>query len=1170
MVKQRNVSQTKLGPTDPHTHTRAAAENDFTPTATRWRGIYIYYAVLLTLIAVSTLTLFFTVRTELAENQKLNKYLWNLYESRKQAANLLVAMEQFDRTGNWLVLSPVLERPITNALEEVRAYSEARSTDTLTNAYNDLRELARDIETSVTYALALHLRGLELSDAEIPEALHEFQLPRDIAETSAVTKLHMARSILRDQDLQLAIIRYRSLVDTVSDILFQEFQLRTEHRHRLLLVSFAFLFVSLLGGAILPWYVRALERRAVRFNRVIVELGERLSSARSVRDAAEVLAKATDKLIGWDAFGLSGYDREEDKTYDILWFDTFDGVKKGISFQGQKLHPISPLRRRVLNGEALLFSSGLPHDLQRDRIGNVTRPSQSLMFVPIRRDETIVGFLTLQSYRPYQYSEGDLALLQWLAGRFAGAIERAELIEKLEKSEQRYRQLIETTLDGVFVIDSENIYFVNRAYAQIFGYDSPEELVGKLKPIELIAPRDRDMVRQLSSERLEGKHPEQAFRWHGLRKDGTEIIVESLGTPTEYEGRRVILGTVRDVTERERAREELEAVQRLYQRAIEAAGAVPYRLDFRTGQFDFPTKAIEELTGFSGEELSWGLFTERILDTNVLYPVEQHDQVEILKQLEEVVPEDEREKLKRLRALTEGEANLYRAEILFHRKDGKKIWLLNSAVIEQDDRGQAVASLGILQDISVTKRLQLRTDVSAQMMRKMAEVTTVEEAAKIFVEEARQLFAFDSAAVLLYDSVLDQFTAAYAEDMVDGISQPASVPSTPSPNARRVLEGKPYLLLRRQEDEALANHEPFGNTSRRSMSIMSAPLRRGDRIIGMVSLQSYSLNAFDAEDLAGLCALADTCAVVLEHIQLFERLTESEEQLRAVWANAPVGIRLTDGDGIVWLVNPAYCQLFGKTEEELIGKPFAIVYAEHERDHLLQSYKKRFREKSFSDELIRELELWNGEKKIFYLTNRSIRTRHGPMLLSLIADRTEEVRLQHELEDKQKELELLASHDSLTGLKNRRLALQLLEHEIERARRYRLPLCVLMIDIDHFKNVNDTYGHLVGDEVLRQFARILERNSRAVDIVGRYGGEEFVVGMPETGLDGALVFAERLRQSVEKHEFVITPKLTLRITCSIGVTQGEPETLDLDTLLALSDKALYQAKHDGRNRVGVA
>ncbi|MGC8839905.1 MAG: diguanylate cyclase [Candidatus Sumerlaeaceae bacterium] len=1111
-----------------------------------------------------------TVRAEFADHAKLREVQWNLYESRNQAANLLIAIQQFERTGNWLVLSAALEHPISKVVSSIHPYVEEKGAKVQRKAYHDLMALANEAETSIAYALALHLRGLELSEQQIPAELRNFRLSESDAASTPVVKLARARELLLDRNLAFSLIRYRSLVDSFTDIVYRDFQERLDRRNRIINACGAGFILILLLGLLLPAYVRALERRAAEFNRTMVELGERMGSLGSLDEAVHVLAKATEKLIGWDAFGVSLYDMQAGEINDLLWIDTFDGKKQEFTETGRPRRPVTPLQRRVLRGESLLFAGPLHQDFPREKIGNKQRVSQSLMFVPIRRGERILGFVTLQSYKPYAYSERSLAFLEWLVARFAGAIERADLIEKYKLSEQRYRQLVETTLDGVFVIDLENVYFVNSAFVRIFGYDSREEIIGKLKLIELVSPVDRELVRKLASERLEGKHPEQTFCWRGLRKDGREIVVESLGTVIEYEGKRRILGTLRDVTQREEARRELEAVHQLYQRAIAAAGAVPYRLNFQTGRFEFPSTAIEELTGFKGEELTWGVFSQQIVATNVIYPSSELEQAQIIRQLEEMLPLEQLEQARELRHLIEGEANLYRAEILFQRKDGRRVWLLNSAVMEEDETGRVVASLGILQDITPTKRLQLQTDVAAQLTRLLASAPSLAEAGKMFVEEARRLFEFDAASVVIYDPVFDRFSTVYAEDTIGGVRQEVKAPEKPSVAARRVLEGRPYLLVRRDPEESAEDHIPFGNTSRRSMSIMAVPLRHGSRVLGMVTLHSYGPHAFDMYDLTDLCALADHFAVILEHIQLFQRLAESEEQLRAVWENAAVGIRLTDSEGIVWLVNPHYCQIVGKNEEELIGKPFSIVYSERERERLMTAYRKRWEEKSFSEEMVRELELWNGQIKILMGTNRFVHTRDGMMLLTFLNDRTREIRLQRELEKKQKELEQLATHDPLTGLKNRRLALQLLEHEIERARRYRLPICVLMIDLDHFKLVNDTYGHLAGDEVLRQFARILEKNSRAVDIVARYGGEEFVVAMPETGLEGALVFAERVRNSVEKHKFDIGQGCCVHITCSIGVTQGELELLEINTLLALADRALYRAKEEGRNRISVA
>jgi two-component system, cell cycle response regulator len=164
-------------------------------------------------------------------------------------------------------------------------------------------------------------------------------------------------------------------------------------------------------------------------------------------------------------------------------------------------------------------------------------------------------------------------------------------------------------------------------------------------------------------------------------------------------------------------------------------------------------------------------------------------------------------------------------------------------------------------------------------------------------------------------------------------------------------------------------------------------------------------------------------------------------------------------------------------------------------------------------------------------------------------------------------LEHLASHDALTGCLNRRALSETLEREWDRSVRYGLVLSALMIDIDHFKQVNDTQGHLAGDAVLRQLGDLLRREVRSVDTVGRYGGEEFLVILPETAPDGAVIFAERVRQRVQVMAFGTSDR-PLAVTVSIGVASvPDPRATTPETFLALADAALYRAKDDGRNVV---
>jgi diguanylate cyclase (GGDEF)-like protein len=171
------------------------------------------------------------------------------------------------------------------------------------------------------------------------------------------------------------------------------------------------------------------------------------------------------------------------------------------------------------------------------------------------------------------------------------------------------------------------------------------------------------------------------------------------------------------------------------------------------------------------------------------------------------------------------------------------------------------------------------------------------------------------------------------------------------------------------------------------------------------------------------------------------------------------------------------------------------------------------------------------------------------------------------LENALQEVQRLAITDYLTSLYNRRHFSKVGEDEVQRARRYRRSLSAIMLDIDHFKRVNDTYGHTVGDKILQGVAECCRHELRGVDVVGRYGGDEFVILLPENDLVAAEQVAERLRKSIAKRR-LNTTKGPAKVTASLGVVTMDSENPTLETLLTRADQALYVAKQQGRNRVG--
>jgi len=194
--------------------------------------------------------------------------------------------------------------------------------------------------------------------------------------------------------------------------------------------------------------------------------------------------------------------------------------------------------------------------------------------------------------------------------------------------------------------------------------------------------------------------------------------------------------------------------------------------------------------------------------------------------------------------------------------------------------------------------------------------------------------------------------------------------------------------------------------------------------------------------------------------------------------------------------------------------------------------------------------------------------KHNELRLRLRAGRRI-IELQNELLAARDTFQKKASHDSLTGLWNHAEILEILTHELSRAEREEKCVAVIMADIDFFKKINDTHGHLAGDVVLRSTAGEMHSLMRSYDFIGRFGGEEFLVILPDCSLEYASAFAERLRLSVSSN-IIDTPEGRIQVTLSFGVAASSTDRLkDAYSLVNAADKALYRAKENGRNRVEV-
>jgi diguanylate cyclase (GGDEF)-like protein len=279
------------------------------------------------------------------------------------------------------------------------------------------------------------------------------------------------------------------------------------------------------------------------------------------------------------------------------------------------------------------------------------------------------------------------------------------------------------------------------------------------------------------------------------------------------------------------------------------------------------------------------------------------------------------------------------------------------------------------------------------------------------------------------------------------------------------------------------------------------------------------------------------------------RLRTSEKNFRTLLENSADGIIVVDQKKIVRFVTPSAVVLLGKAGGELLGKPFEFPLVPDETREI---------EISMGDQTtIAELHgvdtVWEGESA-FLASIRDITQRKQ--------DERKIQEQQAQLEEANAQLQALAISDGLTGLKNHRAFKAKINEEFQRANRFQLPLSLLLLDVDHFKPFNDTFGHPAGDEVLRRVARLLEENARTTDLVARYGGEEFVVILPYTDQDETVLAGERFREIIASADWD-----KRAITASFGAATLLPTMGDAAELIAAADAALYMSKQNGRNRV---
>lgn len=393
----------------------------------------------------------------------------------------------------------------------------------------------------------------------------------------------------------------------------------------------------------------------------------------------------------------------------------------------------------------------------------------------------------------------------------------------------------------------------------------------------------------------------------------------------------------------------------------------------------------------------------------------------------------------------------------------------------------------------------------------------------------------------------------------------------------QVLHTGQRLLL---QESALQSPDPWFRLSpSSSRSVLMLPLLKQGQTVGALYLENGAVagvftearvsflellcaNVVNAVDNARLVAELRELNTSLEQrvAQRTRELADSEERLRAVLDNAPMPMVVTRvRDAVIVYGNGPSATIGGHSLEGLVGRPATAFYRDpSDRERMQQLFRERGNLQSEEVCLLAA----DGSELWMLLSMVPVVYDGEPSVLSTLVDFTDRKRLEIELKR-------LATTDALTGAVNRRSFLERAQAELSRSRRYGAPLSLVMMDVDHFKRINDTLGHARGDDALCRIVQVCAQVVRKEDVLGRLGGEEFALLLPQTSLEEAHHLVERLRERIASSRMDDgqpgAPVVVL--TASFGVTSMRPEDSSVDDLLGRADAALYRAKAAGRNRV---
>jgi len=749
---------------------------------------------------------------------------------------------------------------------------------------------------------------------------------------------------------------------------------------------------------------------------------------------------------------------------------------------------------------------------------------------------------------PMQKSGG----AEYVQGYLLDVTERKEAADALRKSEEKLRSLISTVPGTIYRSswpDEGVIDFVSQQVEDLTGHATTEFIEGKVGWKDLVHPDDYEMVERAIANAVQA-HEQYSLNFRVLHAEGDYRWVHETGQGV-YEADGSVLwrdATILDLSEHRLLEESYAQERHLMNTFLDTTTDGVYFKD-RASRFIRISAALAARVGLENA-------AEAIGKTDFDFFSEAHarpaydDEQRILETAEPLVNIEEKETW----------------------EDGREAWVSTTKMPLRDEDGGIIGTYGISRDITARKRAEMAVQENqermAAVMATQRDVVMsnldLEAILSVAVERTQELTRADGAAVLLVDG----------EDLVvrsaSGIASSQAaihIPIASGIFSKWLAEGVPQRL-----DDLKADSNLVESVERRlierggARSLVCVPLQHGQETVGLLLVVAKQTHSFGEKDVDSLRLLAVVISAALSHAAEFEAKQEQIEALAkfgAMFEDAAISILMVEPDGAIIDGNPAVTEMLGYASSELVGVSVETLVDAEDRESAVEHFRAVLSNESEDHRLELRYRHKNGEVVWGGLAVSVVREQDGEphFAIYMIENVTERKHAEEELRRHAEMSEYQALHDALTGLPNRTLFYDRVEQTLLTAEREGGRIALLLLDLDRFKEVNDTLGHAAGDHVLREVAKRLESCLRASDTVARLGGDEFGMLLPKQTEPSEMVpLLDKLQAEIEKP--IEIDGLPLGIEGSIGIAFYPDNAVEVEELMKHTDVAMYTAKQE--------